>query len=318
MNPTPIRLVTVGPVFLFGTAILWFGVAGWSPVSILVAVVLALPLLAAARPAWLGWLIAPSIVLFLLDGALTWAVPGLPTGGAAEFIAGVFLGLPLWFLGLALGSPDRPGMSLLALTAGLFEIVTTGTALASLPTTPVPSAAQFLAAWFTVDGHQLAALGSALANGGLGQASAFPLSGYADPVFVALAFLALGGTLLPLLGTEDAPVAPTPKPSRRDLAPSVRRRPPPVLYATAEAATPLHAPRGAGLVPVGGAVLAVATLELVAAASPAYTFTIVTAIVVVTLVALVRLARPRRVATATRAARGPAPSAPKAPLARGP
>lgn len=318
MNPTPVRLLTVGPVFLFGTALLWVDVAGWSLASVLVALVLALPLLSAVRPAWLGWLIAPSIVLFLLDGALTWAVPGLPTGGSADFIAGVFLGLPLWFLGLALGSPDRPGMSLLALTAGLFEIVTTGSALASIPAQPVPDATQFLQAWFTVDGHQLAALGSALSNGGLGSATAFPLSGYADPLFVALAFLALGGTLLPMLGTEDPPVAPTPKPSRRDLAPSVRRRPPPVLYATSEAATPRHPPRGAGLVPVGGAVAAVATLEFVAVGAPAYSFTIITAIVVATLIALVRLARPPRPVRTARTPPASGATAPKPLPARGP
>lgn len=290
MNASLPRLLAVGPVFAFGTALLLFDVTGWSALSIGVAIVLALPTLAAARPQWLGRLLLPSIVLFVLDGLLTWAVPGLPTGGAAELIAGVFLGLPLWFLGLTLGSPDRPGMSLLALVVGLFEIVTTGAALAAgtLPLSPEG----FLRAWFTVDGHQLGALASAIGGGGLPAGGLFPLASYSDPLFVGLAFLALGGTLLPMLGTEDAPVAPVQRPSRRDLAPSVRRSPPPVLYASADPATlPRRAP-GAGLTPVAGAAVAVALFEGVASAAPAYAFGVVTLLVVATLVLLFRLQRP--------------------------
>ena len=290
MNTGPLRLLAVGPVFLYGTALLLRDVTGWSALSIGVAIVLALPVLAAVRPSWLGRLLLPSIVLFVLDGLLTWAVPGLPTGGAAELIAGVFLGLPLWFLGLTLGSPDRPGMSLLALVVGLFEIVTTGAALGTIPLPTDPEG--FLRAWFTVDGQQLGARANAIGGGGLASSGAFPLANFSDPIFVGLAFLALGGTLLPMLGTEDAPVAPVLRPSRRDLAPTVRRSPPPVLYATAEPATPPRRAPGAGLAPVAGAAVAVAMFEGVASAAPAYAFLAVTILVVVTLVVLFRLQRP--------------------------
>lgn len=293
-----VRLVTMGPVFLFGTALLALGVVGWAPLSLFVAVVLALPVLAAIRPGWLGRLLLPSIVLFLLDGLLTWAVPGFPTGGAADLIAGVFLGLPLWFLGLALGSPDRPGMSLLALIVGLFEIVTTGSALASVALPVSPEG--FLRAWFTAGGHQLGALASAIGGGGLSGAQVFPLASYADPLFVGLAFLALGGALLPLLDIEETPVAPVQRPSRRDLAPSVRRSPPPVLYASAEPSTPPRRAPGVGLTPIAGAVLAVAAFEGIAAAAPAYSFTLVTIVAVASLLLLVRLQRPPRPTRALR------------------
>ncbi len=294
MTSTWLRGLTVGPVFVFGTALLVGGVGPWSATSLVVAAVLALPLLAAARPAWLGRLILPSIALFLLDGALTWAIPGFPTGGPADVIAGIFLGLPLWFLGILLGSPERPGIALLSLAAGLFSIVSTGSALSSIPALPTPTPEAFLRAWFTTDGHQLASLGGALAGGGLGSAPALPLAGYADPLFVALAFLALGGTLLPLLGTEDPHVRPPPTPSRRDLVPSVRRSVVPVLYATREPATPPRRASVGGRATVGGAVVAVAVFEAVAASAPAYAFLVVTLGVVATLLLLVRLQRPPR------------------------
>lgn len=293
MTSTPVRALTMGPVFVYGAWLLATGVSGWPPSALIVAAVLAVPLAAAAQPRWLPWLLAPSILMFLFLGALTWSSGGAPTGDSAVVVAGVFLGLPLWFLGVALGSGDRPAMALVALGAGLFQILTVGATLASLPSRPPPTPAAFVSAWYTIDGHQIGTFTAALSSGGLAHSGPFPLSGFVDPVFLGLSLLALAGVLLPLLGTEDPPVARTIAPARRDLAPSVRRSPPPVLYATAERPTPARPAPGAGLVPVGGAVAAAAAFVGIAALAPNYAFLGVTVGVAVSLVILVRRARPR-------------------------
>jgi hypothetical protein len=291
------RVLAVAPVFLFALASLLFGVVGWSTLTFLVALVVGLPLLAAAWPERLPQLLAPSMGLFLLVAVVTWFAQSVPTGAGGDLIAGTLLGLPMWFLGLATGTPERPGISLLALEAGLLETVATFSALATLPIDPRPSESDFLTAWFLVDGHHLGALANALTGAGLVGGPSFPLASYADPVFVALSFLAVGGLLLPMLRSENPPTVGVPRPPRRDLAPTVRRVPPPILYATALPPTGSRPPPGAGLLPVAGAVVAVLGFELVGVVAPAYTFTFVTAgalAAVLFLALLVRSRTPRR------------------------
>ncbi|MCI4361554.1 MAG: hypothetical protein L3J91_07595, partial [Thermoplasmata archaeon] len=152
------------------------------------------------------------------------------------------------------------------------------------------SSTTFLDAWFTTVGHQLGALDTALSGNGLHGTEVIPLSTYADPLFIVLALLALAGILLPMIGDfEDRPPG-RPAPARRDLAESVRKLPPPVLYATASPATAARPPAGAGLAPVVGTALAVGIFLEVASSSPAYTFLIVTLAAVAAVLVLVRLA----------------------------
>jgi len=296
MNPDlrRYRVLAVGPVFAFAMGSLLVAVVGWSPLAYLVALVVALPLLAAAWPDRLPWLLAPSMALFLLVAVVTWFAQTVPTGAGGDLIAGTLLGLPLWFLGIAIGTPERPGISLLALEAGLLESVATFSALATLPSDPSPTESEFLTAWFLIDGHHLGALASALTGAGLVGGPSFPLASYADPVFVALAFLAVGGLLLPMLRSENAPTVGVPRPPRRDLAPTVRRVPPPILYATALPPTGSRPPPGAGLLPVAGAVLAVLGFEVVGLVAPAYTFTLVTLGALAAVLFLGLLVRARR------------------------
>jgi hypothetical protein len=288
-----LRALAVAPVFLFAMGSLLLGVAGWSPLALLVAIVVGLPLFAAAWPDRLPWLLAPSMGLFLLVAVVTWFAQSVPTGAGGDLIAGTLLGLPMWFLGITLGTPERPGISLLALEAGLLESVASFAALATLPTPPAPSQYEFLNAWFLTDGHHLGALASALTGGGLVGGASFPLASYSDPVFVALAFLAVGGLLLPLLRSENPPAVGVPRPPRRDLAATVRRVPPPILYAEALPPTASRPPPGAGLLPVAGAVAAVVGFEAVGIAAPSYTFTIVTAAAIAAVLFLALLVRSR-------------------------
>ena len=276
MNDRTIRFVTVAPVFVFGVALVLRTVSGWSPLALAVAFLVSLPVLAAGRPRSLGWLLTPSVLLFAFVGLAAWLSESVPNGAAGDLVAGVLLGLPIWFLGVCVGSSESPGIAVLAYSAGLLEVVTLGTAVASLSGTPSPTSAEFLPAWFVTVGHQLGSLGSALSGLGLRTPVVFPLAGYIDPVFVGLAILGIGGLLLPMLRSEESGAAHGHLPSRRDLAAPIRPVPPPVLYASAEPPTPAVLAPGAGLLPVGGSVLAVAGFLLVGAVSPTSTFLVVT------------------------------------------
>jgi len=287
------RVLAVAPVFVFALVSLLVRVVGWSDLTFLVAIVVGLPVLASIWPDRLPWFLAPSMALFLLVAVVTWFAQSVPSGAGGDLVAGTLLGLPMWFLGIATGSPERPGISLLALEAGLLEAVATFSALATLPASPAPDEAAFLNAWFLTDGHHLGALAGALSGSGLLGGPVFPLASYADPVFVALAFLAVGGLLLPMLRSENPPTVGVPRPPRRDLAPTVRRVPPPILYATALPATSSRPPPGAGLLPVAGAVVAVVGFELVGIVAPSYTFTVVTAGAIAAVAFLVLIVRSR-------------------------
>ncbi|HXQ94258.1 MAG TPA: hypothetical protein VN864_03705 [Thermoplasmata archaeon] len=284
-----VRFLMIAPVFVFATGTILLGLGGISPLVFLVTALVVLPVLSVLDPRAIGWLLAPSVVVFAFVGLLSWFSQGaIPTGAAGDVIFGALLGLPLWFLGVCVSADNKPGVGLLALQAGLLEMVTLESALAA-----VPSGANtdtFLNAWFTTIGHQLGALASALSGNGLRVAQVVPLATYADPLFIVLALLALAGLLLPMIGDfQDRPSG-RPTPSRRDLAESVRLLPPPVLYATASEATPPRPPAGAGLAPVVGTAIAVLAFLEIASSDPTYTFLIVTAVVVGAVVILVRLA----------------------------
>jgi hypothetical protein len=304
-----LRFLMVAPVFLYATGTLFAGLGPLSPVVLLIAVLVVLPVFSVFDPRSIGWLLAPSIVVFAFVGLLSWTSQGaIPAGTAGEVIVGALLGLPLWFLGVCVSADTKPGIALLALQAGLLEMVTLESTLARVPVGAGADA--FLSAWFSTVGGQLGALGSALAHHGLRSGQVIPLASYADPLFILLALLALAGVLLPLIGEPDAQAPVRPAPARRDLAESVRVLPPPVLYATAGEATTARAPAGAGLAPVVGTAVAVVAFIEVASAAPAYAFLVVTLGVVGALVLLVRLAAPtgRRVPVAV--------PAPRATLAR--
>jgi hypothetical protein len=290
MSSSPwLRFLLVAPVFLFATGTLLVGLGGLSPVAILVAAMVVLPIFSVFDPRAIGWLLAPSIVAFTFVGLLSWFSQGaIPTGSAGDVIAGALIGLPLWFLGVCVSADNRPGIALLSLQAGLLEMVTLETTLSKLP--PQAGTGPFLSAWFTTVGQQIGALVAALSGHGLQSGHVAPLAAYADPVFIALSLLALAGVLLPLIGEPDARASPRPSPSRRDLAESVRTLPPPVLYAEAAEATLARPPAGAGLAPLIGTALAVLGFLAVASAEPAYTFLIVTVGVVGAVLVLVRLA----------------------------
>jgi hypothetical protein len=306
MNDRWIRFLTIAPLFLFGWGRLVTQVVGWNVLEALIAAAVALPLVAVARPRALGPALAPSLVLFVLLGLTIGLGIGTSsatlTGPGADLALGVLLGLPLWFLGVAVGSPDRPGLALLALGAGLLELVTLAVTLQSLGATPVgPNA--FLAAWFLTEGHQIGALGAALMGLGLRSRLLFPLAGYTDATFVALAVLAMAGLLVPLLRPEEGARETIPTPDRRDLATPRRTIPPPVLFAQAEAATPPRPAPGAGFVPVVGAVGAVVGFLAIALAVPAYTFLALTVYAAASLLLLVVLARRRPAVPARPSAR---------------
>ncbi|MCI4340575.1 MAG: hypothetical protein L3J73_04845, partial [Thermoplasmata archaeon] len=257
-------------------------------IAFLVGLLVALPVFAIVRPRALGWLLAPSVAVFGFVGLVSWLSQTIPSGAAADLIVGTLVALPLWFLGVCVGSDQKPGVGLLALQAGLLEIVSLETALTSLAT-PTTSDA-FLTAWFQTVGHQLGALAAALSGNGLLGTQVIPLGAYADPWFVVLALLALAGLLLPMIGDVQGGTPTRPTPSRRDLAESVRTLPPPVLYAVAAEATPVRAPLGAGLAPAFGTALGVLGFLYVAASAPAYAFFLVTIGVVAAVLVLVGLA----------------------------
>lgn len=294
MSSPWLRFALVGPVFAFVLVGLAAALGSVSPASYVIAGLVAVPALSVLRPRALGWLLAPSVVVFAFVGLVSWLSPHVPTGAAADLVVGTLLGLPLWFLGVAVGGEDRPGVGLLALQAGLLEGVTIESALATLPAGA--GSDRFLLAWFTTVGHQLGAVGAALSGGGLTGTQPIPLGSYADPVFIGLALLALSGILLPLIGADPHDGVGRAVPSRRDLAESVRRLPPPVLYATAAPATRRRAPLGAGIGPAVGTALGVLVFLGVASAAPAYTFLVVTLGVVGAVVLLGRLGamRPNR------------------------
>ncbi len=305
-----VRSVMIAPVFVVATASLLLGLGALSITAYLVAILIALPVLAIARPKALAWLLAPSVVVFAFVGLVSWLSQTVPTGAAADLIVGALVALPLWFLGVCAGSAQRPGVGLLALQAGLLETVSLETALSSLPSSPTSDA--FLTAWFTTIGHQLGAIGAAISGNGLLGTQVIPLAFYAEPWFVLLALLALAGLLLPLIGDVDAAPPPRPTPSRRDLAESVRNLPPPVLYAVAAEPTPARAPLGAGLAPALGTAVGVLVFLLVAASAPAFAFFTVTIGVVAAMILLVGLASgpsgPPRPAPAPRGTPAPASS----------
>jgi hypothetical protein len=283
-----LRFLMVAPVFLFATASLLVGLGGMSPVVLLVAAMVVLPVFSVFDPRAIGWLLAPSIAVFAFVGLLSWTSQGaIPTGGAGDVIVGALVALPLWFLGVCVSADQKPGIALLALQAGLLEMVTLESALATLPAGA--GSAAFLNAWFMTVGRQLGALVTALSGSGLRGREVIPLAAYADPVFILLALLALAGLLLPLIGEPDARAPVRPVPSRRDLAESVRTLPPPVLYATAAEPTPARPPAGAGLAPVVGTAMAVVVFLEIASTEPAYTFLLVTLGVVGAVLLLVRL-----------------------------
>ena len=282
------RFLATAPVFLYGSWLLAGGVAVWAPGAILVAALVALPALSFLRPERLGWLIAPSILVFLFLALVTWFSPSVPSGGGADLVAGTLLGVPLWFLGVAVAISERPGIGLLAFQAGLLEVVLVVVTLGG-SSGPFPSSDAFVAAWFANIGHQIGALGAALTVSGLSGTLSVPLAAEPDPTLVLLALVGLGGVLLPFLAPgASAPVA-SPKAPRRDLATPRRSLPPPVLYATSEPAT-LPVPfLGAGVWPAVGAGLAAAGFLAVALAAPAYTFLGVSIGAAVAILVLLRL-----------------------------
>jgi len=283
-----VRFLLVAPVFLFATATLFVGLGAVPPVVVLIAAMVVLPVFSVFDPRSIGWLLAPSIVVFAFVGLLSWTSSGnIPSGAAGDVIVGALVGLPLWFLGVCVSADNKPGIALLALQAGLLEMVTLESTLSSVPSGAGSGA--FLTAWFNTVGGQLGALATALGGKGLRAGQSIPLAGYADPVFIALSLLALAGLLLPLIGEPDARLPPRAVPSRRDLADSVRMLPPPVLYATADPATPARPPAGAGFAPVLGTAVAVVAFLEVASAEPVYAFLVVTVGAVGAIVLLVRL-----------------------------
>lgn len=333
MNRRLLRFLTIAPVFVYGTAIVFAAVRGWDGLALLVLAGTALPVLSVLAPRQLPWLLAPSVAIAAYIGLIGWLNGVIPAGPATDAVAGTLAGLPLWALGIAVGISDRPGWALAGLEAGLAQVVSLKVAVdAATASAGGASVGAFVSAWFDVVGRQLRGLGSALSTSGLGSPVNFPLEGWFDPVFIALAILALGGLLLPMIRTPRSMRGDPVLPPRRDLASPVRIVPPPVLNAPDLPATdPVSSP-GATLAPVLGAVTAVVGFELVGGVAPVYAFTVVTFGVIGVLLAIVLLGgrgpagapsrRRRRAASAPPPARPtaspPAPVAHRRTVPRGP
>ncbi|MCI4360397.1 MAG: hypothetical protein L3J91_01705, partial [Thermoplasmata archaeon] len=134
MSSPWVRFALVAPVFVFATGSLLLTLGGLSVAALLVAALVALPIFSVANPRNIGWLLAPSVVVFAFVGLVSWLSQGaIPTGLSADVIVGSLVGLPLWFLGVCVSADQKPGVGLLALQAGLLEIVTLESALAAVP-----------------------------------------------------------------------------------------------------------------------------------------------------------------------------------------
>ena len=290
MNRRLLRFLTIAPVFLYGTAIVFASIRGWDGLAILVLLGTALPVLSVVAPRQLPWFLAPSVAIAAYIGLIGWLNGVIPAGPATDAVAGTLAGLPLWALGIAVGISDRPGWALAGLEAGLAQVVALKVAVdAAVASAGGATVGAFVTGWFDGVGRQLRGLGSALSTSGLGSPVNFPFAGWFDPIFILLSILALGGLLLPLIRTPRSMRGEPVAPPRRDLAAPVRIVPPPVLNAPDIPATnPIGSP-GATLAPVLGAVTAVVGFEVVGDLAPVYAFTVVTFGVIAVLLAIVYL-----------------------------
>lgn len=288
-----LRLASMAPVFAYPMVLLLLGIRPLPLASVALSVVIALPLVAVARPSLLAPLVGLSGLMIGFVGLITLLTPGVPTGLGADLVVALLLGGFPWLLAVAVVLGDHPAAGLLGLSAGLLATVSV---LAALPGAlgPTVSSSEFVARWYDTGDRQFGHLGAALVGKGLHTATTFPYATVAPPLFLGLAILAAAGLLLPWL--QPSPVgfrSPGGAP-RRDLAAPRRIVPwPSSRIPTAPATAPVVGP-GAGLVPVSGALIATGGLAAVALLGPASTFLAVALGASAVVVLLWLLAIPRR------------------------
>jgi hypothetical protein len=266
-----LRLALMTPAFAYPMVLLLVGIRPLSLASVALAVVIALPILAVARPNLLAPLLGLSGLVIGFVGLITLLTPGVPSGLGADLVVALLLGGFAWLLAVSVVLGDHPAAGLLGLSVGL---VATASVLAVLPNAVSSgvSSSVFVARWYSAGDQQFGHLGTVLVGRGLHSATTFPYATAVTAVFVGVAILAAAGLLLPWL--QPSPVgflSPGAAP-RRDLAaprrivpwPSSRVLPPP-------ASPPVVGP-GAGFVPVGGALIATVGFAAVALLSAASTF----------------------------------------------
>jgi len=289
-----LRLGLMAPAFAYPMVLLLVGIRPLSLASVALSVVIALPILAVARPNLLAPLVGISGLMVGFVGLITVLTPGVPTGLGADLVVALLLGGFPWLLAVAVVLGDHPAAGLLGLSTGLLGTVSVLAAVSGAPSTGVTSS-EFVARFYTAGDQQFGHLGEALVGRGLHTATTFPYATAVTPLLLGLAILAAAGLLLPWL--QPSPVgflSPGAAP-RRDLAPPRRIVPwPSSRILPPPASAPVVGP-GAGLVPVGGALVATGSLATVAWLSPANTFLAVAlgaTAVVVLLLALTIARRP--------------------------
>lgn len=296
MTDRELPLVAVLPLAAYGVALAVEEASGWSWLVVVVALLTALPLLAAAWPAGRLPLALPGVVLALAIGVDGFVTGVAPTGAVADAAVGVLVGAPLWAAGLVVGLIERPGLSFAAFSELLVQVVVLRATQGSLAA-PVGTAG-YVSAWLGVVNRQASGITYAIASHGLGSPVQLPMASVTDPLLIVLAVLGLAGVLLPMLPpTPSKRLPPAPVP-RRDLAPPVRRVAPPVLNPPDSAPTDPRPSPGPTLAPVVGAIVAVAGFEVIGAAAPRFAFLAVSVgslAVLATLVVLGRWGVPRGV-----------------------
>ncbi|MCI4350224.1 MAG: hypothetical protein L3K15_01750 [Thermoplasmata archaeon] len=291
-----IRTGTIAPLFLYGMALLAFGIRPLSAATVGLAIVIGLPAVAVVRPNLLAPMVGLSALMMGFVGAITVLTSGPPTGLGAELVVALLLGLFPWLLGVSVVLGDRPGVGLLGLTVGLIEIVSIGAAVpASFGRSLGPDG--FVVRWYSAGGRQFDLLGQILAGKGLRSTGPFPYQSVIAPLLVGLAILALAGLLLPWLRSSPVGIRAPGAVPRRDMAAPTRTVPWPLNRgARAPVTRPVPGP-GAGLAPIVGALLATGGFAAAAALAPVYAFLLAAAgatFVIVLLITLSFGARFRR------------------------
>ncbi len=198
MNSTDLRSLLIVPVFLYVAALGFYSFAGWDPVVLLVVIAMALPVLEFLLPRSGGRWFAPAWLLAGLTGLGLTITNGAPTGIWADIGAGVLLGTPITALaGLLLWRKSRLSY-LIGVEAGLAVLLILVAAINYLNSLSLSAtSANWLLAFSGVNTLQFDALLRWVQGNTTGAAP--PLAVVTDPVFIALAVLALLSVVLALL-----------------------------------------------------------------------------------------------------------------------